>query len=222
MKKPKTIPRSIKHTFTAEERDVLSHDLVNALDQKTSTEMEFDAIKSSFKARIAESESRVNTIAANIRAGFEMRVVDCVVVFRREEGEKDFHLAADWGTVNERPVLTEKMTEDDYQQELFDAEAEFDQKTAIELFKPTATDFGSLIVGYLEKRWYSALRVKVGSHELSERLDSEQQAFKSRADAIRIAAGRALKWLKEKTGDSWKGFEAAVKAATEAEKEKVE
>lgn len=226
--KIKTVPRSVKHVFTSAEKEGLSTSLVNALDTYSSVEKEFDAVKSSFKARMAEAESQVNTIAANIRAGFEMRVKDCVIDYDREKGEKYFYLADDWKAWLEDPhrtmlpVITEKMTDDDYQQELLEAENAFDKKVAIPLFQPAGEDSGVLVVGLLEGFWYSALRIKVGKESLEERLDSEQRSYKNRADAIKTATKRALVWLKEKTGDAWKGFEASVKAAAEIEKERVE
>lgn len=224
MSKLKIIPKSVRHTFSVEEKQELSTELLNGLDHYSDTENEFDAIKSSFKAKLAEAESRVNTIRSQLRAGFEMRVTDCVVVYRPEDKEKDFFVAQDYrehyeedgtpkGTVILAPIATEKMTDDDFQDELLRAEAVFENYDAIELFKPIGEDRGALVVGSYGKCWYSALRIKVGKHELSERLDTEQKAFKKREDAVITASKRALKWLKETCGDSWKGFEAAVNAA---------
>jgi hypothetical protein len=66
------------------------------------------------------------------------------------------------------------------------------------------------------------VRVKVGSKAITERLDSEQRAYKQRFDAIKTAAKTASQWLKDNLKDLAKGFEEPIAAAVEAHKERAE
>jgi hypothetical protein len=215
----KTETRIINHVFTPPEREQLHGDLLNALATKDTTEGDFENVKATWKAKITEAEARIDTIAATLRAGFEMRPARCVVVYRYQDGKKDYYLE---GGSRDVPVLTEQMTDDDFQAELLAAESQFENREEIELFQPTANDSGILVVGRYNDRWFSAVRVKVGSKAITERLDSEQRAYKQRFDAIKTAAKTASQWLKDNLKDLAKGFEEPIAAAVEAHKERAE
>lgn len=215
--KPVIIKRSVKHTYTRDERDALHVDLLNALATKDSEEEQFESIKATYKAKVTEAESRVCTVSACLRAGFEMRTKECRVEFLPElRKKKIFVLETD------ELVATEDMTPDDFQQELIAAERHFESRTEIELFPRTGQDNGILIVGRLNGRWFSALRVKVGQAELQERLDSEQKSFKQRWDAIQVAVKRLNEWAKIQLKAAAEWFKDPVARAIEPHRDREE
>ncbi len=172
------------------------------------TQEEFDSVKAVWKARIAEHESRQATLSAMLNAGFEMRMKECVVVYRPKDRKKDYFLAAPGisDVLDGTPVLTEDMMPDDYQQELIEAESIFDKQCRIDIFQPTGPDYGTIVVGFLADRWYAACRCQVGTARMEERLDSEQQAFKERFDSINAAGDRFAKWASANLKAAAKGF----------------
>lgn len=213
---PPVIKRSVKHTFTEPERSALSTELINALAMKSTTEADFDSVKASYKAKVSEAESRVESIAAALRCGFEMRPKDCNVIFRTKDRKKDIICIE-----TKEIVATEDMTADDLQMDLLAAESKFECREEIILFE-AGDDRGVLAVGRLGKLWYGALRLKVGKNALQERLDSEQKAAKRRADAIVSTAKRASEWLKANLKELSKGFEQPLAKALEAQLEREE
>jgi hypothetical protein len=114
------------------------------------------------------------------------------------------------------------MTAADFQQELIEAEAKFDAREEIELFKPAEGDRGILVVGRLAGRWFSALRVKIGKLELSERLDAEQKSVKERPAAVALAVKRFNAWAKDNLKDLAAGFADSANTVAEAHKERAE
>jgi hypothetical protein len=210
--------KTVKHTFLETERNGLNLDLLGQLETVEQLEFELKQVKSSFKAKIDEADSRIINLRTSLRNGFEMRPIKCWCICRPKDGEKDWY-REDTGDL----ALTEKMTQDDFQQDLIRAEAAFDRREEIELFPPTPTDFGVLVVGRMNDRWHSALRVKIGNRKLEERLDSEQKSVKLRFDAIKIAVKRLNVWAGEQLGkEAAKGFADPINAAVEAQKERVE
>ena len=196
-------------------------------------EAEFDQVKASFKARTAECEARIDSLSTGLINGFDMRPERCVVVFRPADRKKDFYLEADYKANTDGlglvpapsaklPALIEDMTWDDFQADLLQAESAFDAREEIELFKPAAGDEGKLVVGRLAGKWFSALRVKIGKMELTERLDAEQKCVKERSAAISISVKRFQKWAKDNLKDLAKGFETAAEEIIEAHKERAE
>lgn len=211
-KPAKTIKRSVKHTFTDVERATLNTDLVNALGEVDTANADFDSVKASCKAKIEEAECRVSTLAAMLRAGFEMRLKECTVTFIPKEKKKLIALQ-ETGEL----VATEEMTAEDFQSELTLAESAFDDRKEIALWPPAGTDTGILVVGQQRDKWYSALRLAVGKHRLDERLDAEQRAFKKRDDAVTFAAKRASAWLKDNFKEHARGFEESMTKAVNSE-----
>lgn len=216
--------KNIKHVFTHEEREALGGDLARSFGTLRGIEAEFDQVKASYKSKTAEAEARIDRISTSITNGFEMRDVPCFVVYRPKDKEKDYYLseliaASPNGFF---PALTEKMTADDFQQELIQAESVFDAREEIALFKPADGDRGILVVGRLAGKWFSALRVKIGKLELNERLDAEQKCFKTRPDAVAVAVKRVNAWAKDNLKDLAKGFQESFNAVAEAHKERAE
>lgn len=217
---PILVKKSVKHFFTPEELAVLNVDFGNAYDAVKSAEADFDAIKAVHKGKIQEAESKMTTLRATINAKFEYREKELEVVFRPADKKKDYYLPehGDHSPV----VLTEDMTQDDFQQDLLQAESVFSKRRELNLWA-AGDDRGTLIVGQLGNRWYSALRGNIGAVKLEERLDSEQKAFKAREAAVNTACTRALEWIAAMLGDeAAKGFTEGIRKLAETEAGKVE
>jgi hypothetical protein len=119
--------------------------------------------------------------------------------------------------------LSEVMTPADFQAELIEAEAKFELREEIPLFTPANDDNGTLIVGRFGKKWYAALRVKIGTRILGERLDSEQPASKERFDAVKRGCKRFNDWLNANLGaDGAKGFQNGIADVLAKNKERDE
>jgi hypothetical protein len=225
--------RKIRHNFTPEETAVLQRDFHQAVKNIKAVEEEFDSVKASYKAKIAEVESRSVTLSATIDAGFEMRDRKCVVLYRPKDRKKDYFAEEHEAALEKlngkqlpediAPLLTEEMSDNDLQMELIEAEAKFELKEPIELFAPVNEDAGTLIVGRFGGKWFTALRVKVASRVLEERLDGEQPCFKNRPDAVRKAVKRFGDWLYKNLGkDAADGFAAGLDTVIDAHKEREE
>lgn len=216
LKPSKTVKRSVKHVFTEPEKQQLNSDLLNSLADVDTANADFDSVKASCKAKIEEAESRVTTVAATLRAGFEMRTKDCDVFFFPKEKKKVIALAPVNGEAKV-VVATEDMTAEDFQAELLLAESAFDERKEIALWPTAGSDAGILVIGQQRNRWFSAVRMSVGQHKLEERLDAEQRAFKQRDDAIEFASKRAKQWLKDNFKEHARGFEEAIVKAVKSE-----
>jgi hypothetical protein len=217
--------KAVKHTFEPEERNQMGGDLARSIAALRGVEAEFDQVKASYKARQSEAEARIDNLSTALMNGFEMRNKKCVVNFRPRDRKKDFILEQDWNEfgAEAQPAITEDMTPADFQAELIEAESAFENRSEIDLFPRTANDFGTLVVGSLKGRWYSALRIAIGAHVVNQRLDSEQPSDKTRWGAIKRQAIFLEQWLVEKLGrDNAKGFEEPIKKALNTEKERVE
>lgn len=212
--------KNVKHTFTDTERNGLGSDLARCIGGLRGIEGEFDQVKASFKAKITESEARIDNLSTSLVNGFEMRNKKCRVVFRPKDRLKDYFLEESKN--GDPPVVTEEMTRDDFQADLLMAESKFDFREEIQLFQPQDNDAGILVVGKLAGNWFTALRVRIGKLELTERLDSEQRAFKKRPDAVSHAVKRANAWAKDNLKDLAQGFQASFESVIEAHKEREE
>jgi hypothetical protein len=233
--KPKIETKSIKHTFTPEEIAKLNVDFGQAFDALGAAEADFEAIKAVHKSKITGAETTMTTLRCTINAGFEMRPEKCVVVFCPKDSKKYYFLekfiAEIWkGEIpTDKEVLalncclSEAMTPADFQAELIEAEAKFELREEIPLFTPANDDNGTLIVGRFGKRWYAALRVKIGTRILGERLDSEQPASKERFDAVKRGCKRFNDWLNANLGaDGAKGFQNGIADVLAKHKEREE
>lgn len=228
----KTEKKSVKHTYSTDERLALGDQLAAAHNQLQLIDCDFQKVKDQFKSQLSAAEAAIQTLSTQIRTGFEMRDKMCVVVYRPVDRKKDYYLlheaeAAHQGGIAieayAKPVLTEEMTPADFQAELILAESKFDAKEEIPLFLPVNQDAGVLVVGRFEGRWYSALRITVGGRTLEERLDSEQKSVKTRPDCVKQGCKRAQDWLAINLGkDAAKGFEAAILNVIETHKEREE
>ena len=213
--KHKTVKRSVKHVFTADETAQLNVEFRQSFANLKAVQSDSQNVKSQLKAKETEAESRMETLAATLQAGFEFRDKSLVVVMDMKEGTKSFYLESDLvdGELppESKPVLVEPVTEKDRQQELIEAESKFEAKEDIALFAGTGDDSGVLTVGRLAGKWFSALRVKIGTRVISERLDGEQACSKKRADQINRSLKRFATWLEENLGrEESKGFKNTI------------
>ena len=222
--KPKIETKSVKHTFTPDEITGLNGDFRRSYDSLKAVEAEFDSVRATYKSKITEAESRMATLSATLNAGFEMRQEKCVVVFCPKESKKYYFLGEVAVELEpENAVLVEPMTPADFQAELIEAEAKFELREEIPLFTPANDDNGTLIVGRFGKKWYAALRVKIGTRILGERLDSEQPASKERFDAVKRGCRRFSDWLTDNLGaEAAMGFQNGIADVLAKHKERDE
>lgn len=225
----KTEVKNLRHNFTGEEKQELGGALARAFGAHRGVEAEFEGVRATYKAKLTESEARIDGLSTALMNGFELRDKECFVVFRPGKAEKDFYLtefdagcAINGSSNGDKPVLTERMTPADFQQELIEAESIFDHREEIQLFQPAEGDRGILVVGQFAGKWFGAIRVKIGKLELNERLDAEQPCTKSRADAVATAIKRVKEWAKKNLGELAEGFKTAFNSVEEAHKERVE
>lgn len=214
------VPRSVKHMFTQAENLDMNTRLLNALDSKDNTEMDFEAVKADHKTKLAAADALVGSLRSSLRTGFEMRVKDCRCVYRPKEKKKDFFLLNPDGS-NGELVATEDMTGEDMQMELIQAEAKFERREEITLWDE-GNDKGIIVVGRLDGRWYCALRLRVGQCILQERLDSLQKSVKERFPAVKGGATRAVEWLESNLPKDAQGFKEPILNAIEPHKERAE
>jgi hypothetical protein len=220
--------KSVKHTFNPEERNQIGGDLARAIAGLRGTEAEFDQVKASYKAKTTEHEAKIDSLSTALMNGFELRNERCVVLYRPADRKKDYYLEKDYAQLQEGELVTipavliEDMTADDFQAELLQAEAQFECREELPLFQPANGDSGILVVGRLNDRWFTALRVSIGKCVINERLDSEQRSYKKRADAVKEATRRVSQWAKDNLKEAAKGFEDGFRAVSEAQKEREE
>jgi hypothetical protein len=233
----KTVRRNLKHVFTPQEIADLNIAFRMADKSAHGFETEFDSVKASYKAKITEAESRKEKIGTDLDAGFELRDEACVVVMDFKAGKKFFFVEtmvkdekAFFAFKNTDPLqwprgeaaIVEDITDADRQQQLIDAESQFEAKEDIELFPPVEDDNGVLTVGRLNGKWFSALRVRIGAHVLNEYLDGDQPCSKKRPDQVKRALKDFGAWLEENLGrEESKGFKNAIELvmAEQAERE---
>ena len=207
----KKIKRSVKHTFTAEETAQLNVEFRQAFANLKAVQADAANVKSQLKAKETEAESRMETLNSTLQAGFEFQDTPLVIVMDFEEGKKFFYLESllvDGELPKDaEPIITEPVTDADRQQELIEAEARFECKEDIALFTPAGADSAIMTVGRMDGKWFSALRVSIGTRIINERLDAEQPASKNRADQVKRTAKRFQEWLVENLGrEESKGF----------------
>lgn len=220
--KPKIETKQLRHDFTDLERAGMGGDLSRVIAGLRQLQNEADESKASFKAKITASEAEVDRISTSLMNGWEFRLKRCRVVMRPKDKKKDFYLED--APQDAKPVLTEDMTNADFELDLIAAEARFDNREEISLFPVAGVSQGILVVGRFKGRWYTALRINIDNkHKIEERLDSEQKSIKTRWDAIKLAAGRAQQWLADTLGDeNAAGFKDPIAKAIEAHKEREE
>lgn len=224
--KPETKPRieskQVRHDYTERELAEMGGELSRAVATSRGLEAEFDQVKQSYKAKLTEAATRIDSISTALMNRWEFRMEKCRVVLRPKDRKKDFFLAD--APADAAPIATEDMTNADFELDLIAAEARFDLREEITLFPPAGASHGILVVGRFKGLWYTALRINIDNkHKVEERLDSEQKSVKTRWDAIKLAAGRAQQWFADTLGEeNAAGFKDPIAKAIEAHKEREE
>ncbi len=116
MSKPKLEIKSVKHVFSLEERDEVGGMLARSLALLRGINAEFDEVKANYKFKIAEAEAAIGSLETKRTNGFEFRSENCRVVYRPKDRKKDYYLEND--PKDAAPVLTEPMTQEDFQAEI--------------------------------------------------------------------------------------------------------
>ena len=209
--------RAVKHVLTRDERDSTGSSLARALTDKRGIETEFDQVKASYKAKLTAADTQIQLLSTTLCAGFEMRQKLVYPEYDPKAGKKRWFLAD--SATDSDPVLVEDMTPGDYQMDLIRGESPFGNKEEIVLCPYVDSDGVSLIVGSFNGYWYSSLRGKIGSHTLTERLDTEQQCYTERFQAVETAAVRLKRHLTKWFGkDTAVGFNTHIDAAVQSQK----
>lgn len=223
----KTEKKQIRHVYTDAENLALGRELSQAITRARLLEDEFDKVKAGYKARESAASAEIGIASSKIEMGFELRDANCIVVYRPKDRMKDYYLEDD--KTLSKVVLTEEMTQEDYQMDFVEAESKFDRREEIPLFQESGVSRGVLVVGRFGDnriglgRWYSALRIQVGDRRIQERLDSEQKSVVERADAVKLGALRARDWLVSTLGEkSAEGFFKPILDVVEQHKEREE
>ena len=208
--------KNVKHVFSRDEKEKISQDLVGELAKQSGLEAEAKQVKSSYTAKLDEASARIGAYTQQLQSGFEMRLMECRVEYRPKDKKKDF-FRTDSGEL----VVTEDMTQEDFQINLLIEDAAFEAREEIELWK-AGSDSGKIVVGKAGARWTAAIRAKIGTNTLAERMTKESKSFKNRADALTAAVDRMLGWCESVSPGSRAGFEQKAKSIIEQQKERVE
>lgn len=216
IQEPKIEKKQVKYTFTREEKERISCDLVTELARQSSTELELQQVKSNYKARLDESTSKIGLFTQNLQAGCEYRWVECRVEFRRKDKKKDF-FSVETGVL----ACTEDMTQEDFQLDLALEDSKFDSRVEIPAWN-AGPDKAVVVLAKSGEKWVTAIRAKLGVNTLSERLSSEGKTFKERYAAVKTAFGRLSDWVASVSPGAEKSFADGFKKILELEKERVE
>ena len=216
--------KPIRHEFTKEELLRLGEQLSAALSDYRAIDNEFTSIKSQYKSRMDTKKAEAALFGDKIQSKFEMREMSVFAVYRPKDGLKDYYAeGVDPKAKDAVVLLTEVMDPSDYQVELIQNKAQFENVVEIDLWPIAEESYGKLVLGRHEGQWYTALDLRVGGNSISERLDVEGHSYKQRKDAVAKGGKRAKEWLLRELGkETAKGFENAIRDAVDSQKEVVE
>jgi hypothetical protein len=126
--------KSIKHTYSKEERQNLGEEMARQVNDLRATESEFEQVKAQYKSRTALAEAIMHKCAAALTSGFEFREVPHVLyldikrrrrVWFPQEAEDSGMLknvarwsALEWDAAAAKYGVVEEMRPDDFQAEL--------------------------------------------------------------------------------------------------------
>lgn len=100
-----TEKRYLKCFLTEEEKRELATDMAQAVCQRDSLENNMESIKAQIKAEVKKTEAIISGNAEKIRAGYEMREVECEVMIDRDKNSVTA-LRLDTGEIIEERRLT--------------------------------------------------------------------------------------------------------------------
>lgn len=178
----------VKLSLTDPDRLRIGRELSEALARKRNVEGEFDDVKASYKAKLTTVEADVDRLGTTLSLGFEMRMENVWIRYLPKEGKKEFRLERQ--TEKDEPVLVLEMEPDDFAVELIEAEEPFIHRLHFVLLENDLANVSVLIASTDKVKWVSALRGKIGSMQLNERLDSLQRAVNGPGPALELALER--------------------------------
>lgn len=111
--------RWLRYDFTAVEINDLSMDLANTTQQIAAKQDEKKSVVSQFKAKIDELESKTGLLANKVSSGYEIREVECEVLYHKPEQGKKTMIRSD-----NKQKIVEKITSEEWN--LFNQEKDTD------------------------------------------------------------------------------------------------
>lgn len=107
--------KMVKYPFSRDEQAEIAKSLARAHIELREVNGEFDRVKSQFKSRIVDVESKIAALSDKVNDGFEYRSTPCRVELFPKEGKKRFIIDTEnhpnFGSI----ALEEQMTSSDYQ-----------------------------------------------------------------------------------------------------------
>lgn len=117
----KRLTRSIKHTFTVDERIELGNVVMTKLNDIEAKQDEAKNVAAQFKAQVAQLEAELNTARNGYQSGFEMRQTEVIEVMDRPEpGKKEICVEDDQQKNGLRVLFIELMNFSDRNPPLID------------------------------------------------------------------------------------------------------
>lgn len=102
-----------KHTFTQEEKNQKTEQMLQAMRQKEEIEAEFKTSKSNYKSKIDSKDAEIKLTANLLNAGFEDRNYQCILTKNFDEGRREYFEVG-----SGKLIGTEPLTAADYQMQL--------------------------------------------------------------------------------------------------------
>lgn len=115
----KPIYELCRYQFTPAELRTLGDQLARETQDHFSLKEQRTTIASNFAARLKESGRRLGDLSTKINSGYEMREMECIVIFNKPQNGIKTIVRVDTG----EEVRTEVMTDAETQGELFPAES---------------------------------------------------------------------------------------------------
>lgn len=98
----------LRHDFTGQEKETLAQKLAQAVSDRNLAESEMKQIMAQYKSQIAKSEATIDESAEKLRAGYEMRKIDCERIFDHENQEVREIRLDTLQHINSRPMTIEE------------------------------------------------------------------------------------------------------------------
>ena len=104
----KDIVLHLKVPLTNEQRTEMSDQIAQAVEEVAEGQNELKFVSTEIKARIQSSEAKLRELANKIRAGYEMKPVDCVQTMDYSNGSVIVHRRDTGERVSERAMTAEE------------------------------------------------------------------------------------------------------------------
>lgn len=104
---PKTERRNLRYDFTAKETHDLSLELASATKKLAAIEEEKSSVTSQYGAKIKEAKATCNKLSNLVADGYEIREVECEVIFHQPQQGKKTIIRKDSGKVTAIEAMTD-------------------------------------------------------------------------------------------------------------------